>query len=89
MDCKRCASPFARVRLPSHQHGIADDVARFGQPETPRDYRIEGLRQHFPQLRARLPAERQHIVMEPADLEASVAAWYERWPPSLQGRFRL
>ena len=51
--------------------------------------RVLALVQHFPQLRARLPAERQHIVMEPADLEASVAAWYERWPPSLQGRFRL
>ena len=77
------------MRFPPHHHTIADDVARFGQPETPRDYRIDGLRQAFPQLRARLPAERQHIVMEPAELEASVAAWFERWPPSLQGRFRL
>lgn len=71
--------------------GMQYDVARFGSghAQTPRDYRIAGLRQAFPQLRARLPVDRRHIVMDSLQLEASVAAWRERWPPSLQGRFRL
>ena len=39
--------------------------------------------------RARLPVGRRHLVMTASELEASLAQWVERWPPSLQGRFRL
>jgi hypothetical protein len=36
-----------------------------------------------------MPEGRQHIVMDEQTLEESIAAWKERWPPALQGRFRL
>ena len=57
--------------------------------ETDPSYRLVKLREVFPQMRARFPAVRRHLVMDEDTLEHSIAAWEERWPLSLQGRFRL
>ena len=69
--------------------GMEYDLARWGGTDTPRDHAIEAVRNAYPQLRARLPVGRRHLVMTASELEASLEAWVERWPPSLQGRFRL
>ena len=69
--------------------GMEYDLARWGGTDTPRDHAIEAVRIAYPQLRARLPVGRRHLVMTASELETSLEAWVERWPPSLQGRFRL
>jgi|EP01047_Picozoa_sp_COSAG01_P082224 hypothetical protein len=54
--------------------------------------RVRGLRERSAALRARLPPERKHIAMSEETilrLDVEGPHWAEKWPRTLQNRFRL